>query len=194
MRPSIKSQSAFTLIEILAVLLIIVFVFSLAGRKLLSKDRKIRSAFQELILLNRRIAAAAKTRGSAYRLAVRVNLEGPEEYWVEKLAVYADDSEGETEAFALDERFFPSPQKIHPLLEIIGMESVFREGEEGEEEENESEAVYYIYYAPKGLGQETAIQFFRPDNKARWTLYLHPVQKEFHLLEKERTLEEIKEL
>ena len=183
MKSSIRSQSAFTLIEILAVLLIVVFIFSLSGRMLFSREKKIRAVFQDLILLNRRLVMDAKTRRNVYRLALRLNPEGPEEYWVEK----KEASEEGSGDFALDERFFSPPQKISPLLEISSVESVSWE-------EPKTEGIIHIYYTPKGLAQETAIQFFRPDNKGRWTLYLHPVHKEFHLLANEKSLQEIKGL
>ncbi len=213
-----RLDRGFTLLEILAVLLIISFVFAMFGRKLFSRERKIQAAFQSFIVLSRRLSTAAAASQSIHRLALRINPDGPESYWVEKQPAGGG-------GFEFDRRFFPSPQKFHPLLEITSVEFApgpygRRQGGAAEplgagggfageideaEPRDESGALdswgeaitqgpAYIYYSPKGLARETAIQVFRPDNQGRWTLYLHPVQKEMLLLKSEKSLREIKGL
>ena len=83
--------------------------------------------------------------------------------------------------FVLDEAFYSKPEVIFPLLSVTKVESSVWE-------EDKTEGVVYIYYYPKGLAQETAIQFLRLDNQGHWTLYLDPVTKNFHVLKKIKSL------
>ncbi len=178
----LKSKKAFTLLEILVVLFIMVFLFTLASRRIFSAERKIGSTFNQLIHLNRRLYISSELHRNIYRLALNLNPEGVDEFWVEKQV--ANKKEGKV--FTLDDNFFDEPQKIHPLLNIDSVESMVWE-------KAKTSGMVYIYYYPKGLSQELAIQFLRSDNQGKWTLYVDPVQKEFQLLEKEKNMREIKE-
>ena len=178
----LKSKKAFTLIEILIVLFIMVFIFTVASRKLFFSDRKINSTFNKLIHLNRRLYISSKLHRNVYRLALRLNSTEVDEFWVEK----QETNKEKGKIFVLDDNFFKKPQRINPLLDISSVESM------AWEEAKNSEMVY-VYYYPKGLAQELAIQFSRLDTQGKWTLYLDPVKKEFQLLEQEKSINKIKE-
>jgi len=154
----------------------------------------VKSAFEKLVRLNRRLVVLSKLHSKTYRLAIQLNAEGPEQYWVEKKRGRqsnisfsdgtSDPSGGEERGqpdFALDKAFYSEPEVVFPLLTITKVESSVWE-------EDKTDGVVYIYYYPKGLAQETAIQFLRLDNKGRWTLYLDPVTKNFHILKKVKNL------
>ncbi len=179
---SFKSKKGFTLIEILVVLFIMVFIFTLASRRLFSSQRKINTTFNELVRLNRRLYTSSRVHRNVYRLSFKLNETEPDEFWVEKQEM--DKEIGKK--FILDENFFEEPQRINPLLNISSVESM-KWGEA------KTSGMVYIYYYPKGLSQELAIQFLRPDNQGRWTLYRDPIQREFQILEREKTIREIKE-
>ena len=179
---SLKSKKAFTLIEILVVLFIIVFIFTIASKRLFSSEKKISSTFNNLIYLNRRLYTSSKLHRNVYRLALKLNSEDDDEFWVEK----QETNKESVKVFILDDNFFDKPQKINPLLSILSVES-------NAWPDPKTSGTVYIYYYPKGLSQELAVQFLRPSNQGRWTLYLDPVQKEFQLLKKEKSIKEIKE-
>lgn len=184
-------QKAFSLIEILIVLFILAFVFALTARSFIRPERKIKTAFEQMTRLNRRLATLSKLHNQSYRWVIQINSEGAEQYWVEKkqspgLDVNSkeDQEEKEEEApdFIVDNSFYPNPETLNPLLEITKVES-------SAWDEDKTEGLVYIYYYPKALAQETAIQVFRPDNQARWTLYLNPVEKTLRLIKGQKSLD-----
>lgn len=176
-----RSSKAFSLIEILVVLFIIAFLFTLAIQSVVRKDKKIKNAFHKLIRLNNRLVTVSKLYNKEYRLVMQLNKEGPEQYWVEKkqpkiIQKSRTDKDPNASPFFIDESFYPKPQALPPLLQIIKVESSSWKTEK-------TEGLVYIYYYPKGLAQETSIYFFRPDNRAEWTLYLDPVTKNFQVIQ-----------
>ena len=179
----LKFSKAFSLLELLLVLVIIAFVFTFVSRTVFRKDQRVKSVFEKLVRLNRRLVTASKLHSKTYRLAIESDKEGPEQYWVEKKergqGALPETKEKEknkgNSGFALDDSFFSRPEVITPLLNITKVESpVWKE--------DKTEGLVYIYYYPKGLAQELSIQFLRPDNQGRWTLYSDPATKNFHLL------------
>ena len=178
---SLKSKKAFTLLEILVVLFIIVFIFTISSQKLFSKKVKIRKSFQDLIHLNRRLYVSSKLHNNNYRLVLNLNREEEDEFWVERK------EKNNNKEFILDENFFEEPQKITPLLDITEIEATLWK-------ESKNSGLVYVYYYPKGLSQEMAFQFKRLDQAGQWTLYLDPVKKEFQLFNKEKSLKDIKKI
>ena len=77
-------QRAFTLIEILIVLVLVVFILSWSARRMFSQKSKIRTSFQVLTRLNRSLDVRARLHGKTYRLVLKLNPTKPEEFWVEK--------------------------------------------------------------------------------------------------------------
>ena len=183
--PFLNKKAAFSLIEILLVLFIIAFAFVLSSKIFARKDRKARIVFDKMIRLNRRLATVSKLRGKTYRLAIQLESEGPETYWVEKKqpssagpsgpSASAPKLSAEDSGFAIDKSFFSEPEAIPSFLTFTKAESpLWKKGK--------TEGLVYIYYYPQGLAQETSLQVFRPDNQAKWTLYLDPATKELSLL------------
>lgn len=194
----LKSYKAFSLIEILVVLLIVAFIFTLTAKRFTRKEQRVKTVFEKLSRLNRRLSTLSKLHGRTYRWVIQLNNEEPDQYWVEKKQavktgqlsmdivkgpVHLPEEEGKKEDsdFALDDSFYAEPEVIPPLLDITSLESSVWD-------KDKTEGLAYIYYYPKGLAQETAIQFFRPDNQGRWTLYLDPVTKELITLKEEKSL------
>ena len=181
---STKSSSAFSLIELLLVISIVVFAFGLVSQKLFRKKQKVRGVLNELTRLNRRLVVSSKLHNKTYRLVLFLSPEGPEKYWVEKKisskgglsssspppSTLSSDEGKPPAEFTLDSFFYPKPKIIPSFLEINEVESASWK-------EAKTEGPVHIYYYPKGLGQETFIRFLRPDNQGRWTLYLDPVTK-----------------
>ena len=188
----IKSQKAFTLIEILVVLLIIVSIFAITSRSLYSKEKKIKTELNELVRLNRRIQNSSNIHFKNYRLVLRLNEDFPDEYWVEKQSPPDDDKkdadQNNQEGFIIDENFYTKAQEIYSLLDILAVEY------DGKADTSSDGSLFYVYYRPNSLLKQMAIQIARVNHSGRWTLYLNPVTRELQVLEREKTLEEIKEL
>ena len=196
----LKSPKAFSLIEILLVLFILAFVFAFVSQRFSRRDQKINRAFDKLVRLNRRLVTLSKLHNQTYRWVIQLDSEGPEKYWVEKkqegkrgeqspdlLKWPTEAQEKENQSlsqdldFAVDNSFYSEPEIITPFLEITKVES-------SQWKEDKTEGLVYIYYYPKGLAQEAAIQFFRPDNQGSWTLYLDSVTKNLQIFKKEKSL------
>ena len=174
----------------------IAFVFTFVSRSIVRRGQTVKSTFEKLVRLNRRLVILSKLHNKTYRLAIQLNTEGPEQYWVEKkrgkqnnlsfsdstgASIEEEEREEQDLEFVLDEAFYSEPEVVFPLLSITKVESSVWE-------EDKTEGVVYIYYYPKGLAQETAVQFLRLDNQGRWTLYLDPVTKNFYILKKIKNL------
>ena len=136
-----------------------------------------------MIQLNNRLVMASKLHNKTYRMGILLDPKGPEQYWVEKKG-YAQaqpsqsDSDGQpSSSFFIDEAFYPEPEKLQPLLDIVKIKSTSWE-------KDKTEGLVYIYYRPKGLAQETSLFFLRSDNRAEWELYLDPVEKSFRVIKK----------
>ena len=194
--------SAFSLIELLLVISIVVFAFGLSSQKLFRKKQKVRGVLNELIRLNRRLVVSAKLHNKTYRLVLLLSPEGPEQYWVEKKissevggsflaagssllssAVAPSVSSNFVSASSSDDNegkppaVFTLDSFFYPKPKIIPSFLEINEVESASWKEVKTEGAVHIYYYPEGLGQETFIRFLRPDNQGRWTLYLDPVTK-----------------
>ena len=191
---SSKDSKAFSLIEILLVVSIISFFFLFALQKFSNQKKKIHTTFEKLVRLNRRLITSSKLFNKTYRLVIQLDDQKPETYWVEKKqapqkignsakkrSLRKKDTDNQNQDFTKDDSFFSKPAIIPPLLNITQIESPTWK-------KNKTEGLVYIYYYPKGFAQETAIQFLRTDNQARWTLYLDPVSKELRVLKQEKSL------
>lgn len=193
-----KTSKAFSLIEILIVLFILAFVLALTSQRLGRKKQKVQAVFETFTRLNRRLTSASKLHHKTYRWVIQLNSKEADQYWVEKKQtaknkpislnenpetqeVIEPELENENAGFVIEDSFYHEPKLIPPFLDIIKVESSVWE-------EDYTEGLVYIYYYPKGLAQETAIQFFRPDNQGQWTLYLDPITKEIHVLKEEKSL------
>lgn len=195
----LRPDKAFTLIEVLVVLLIMATLFTMAATRLYSKNRKIKTSFIDLVQLNRRLQTLSEVHRQNYRLVFKVYKDSPNEYWVEKKQELDEKEQGTTkdfvnnkEIFVQDNTFFKKPKKIHPLLYIKEFEDNSLQKDFAREENIENQnPTYYIYYHPASLSQEIAIQVVRRDNQAQWTLYRDPVTKELKILEDEKSLKEI---
>ena len=183
MKLALRSQKAFSLIEILTALTVIAFLMSFAARGFFKKDSKVKASFDRLIRLNRRLIDLSQSTGASYRLVFFLNDKGPDFYQAEKKspAPSAKDTERESAADFKEggewrpARFFQKPQAFPSFLNLTELESPLL-----------GEAVKsgpaYIYYHPRGFAQETRIRFARRDREADWTLYLDPAQKSLRVL------------
>ena len=177
-----KAEQAFSLVEILVVLFILVFLVTFSSQKLFKKGQKVKAVFEQLARLNNRLVTVSTLHNKTYRLVIQLDAEKRDEYWVEKKQT-ANRSEEEEEEdkkdneFQIDHSFYSEPQSIPSLLDITKIETRGSAKEEGK---------VYIYYYPSALAQKAEIHFLRLDNKGVWTLYLDPVTKKLRVLKREK--------
>lgn len=169
------SNKAFTLIEVLVVLLIMASLFSMVANRLYSKNKKIKSTFIELVQLNRRLQTLSEVHRKEYRLIFKVYKNGPDKYWVEKKEIQITEEEQKAqeedqeqnqdqvprqelkqqkEVFVLDESFVKEPKPFHPLLSFVDFEGAVYGDDSSQEksvtnedfEEQDSSNESSIYY------------------------------------------------
>ena len=193
-----KTKKAFTLIELLLVVALLAFLFALSAKIFVRKRVRVKNTFNEFIQLNNRLSRLSQLNKQSYRLAFDLSPTESDQYWVEKKregifaqnsravdsravdtragdtsAVDSQNSDRLASAYQRDPSFYPEPQTLSPLLDIVKIE---------QKEQSQTDDLVYIYYYPSALAQETKIYFVRPDNKAEWILYLDPVSKELRLI------------
>ena len=181
-------KKGFTLIEIVVVIALIAVIFSFIGKNMLLKGNKITDTFRFFSVLNRRLYTSAKLHREIYRLVIKIEDKKPEEVWVEKKLKKPQGKEISKETVEEYEKassFLKKPRKIFPLLSITSVES-------SHWKEAKLKGLVYVYYYPKGPGPEVAVHFKREDNRAEWTLYFPPLQRELKLLKNNISLEDIK--
>lgn len=195
-----KAQRAFSLIELMLSFLIVAFLIGFATQYFRKKDRKIRATFEELSRVNQRLISLSFMKSSGYRLVFDLSLEKPDRYWVEKKTaqkispldglsealaknwpenstregIELAESNSSTDDFEIDTSFYPDPAEISSFLDITKIETnktVYQEGK------------VFIDYNDAPLAQEWKIEFFRPDNQARWILLFDPVSKQMKLID-----------
>ena len=187
--PGQKAEKAFSLVEMLLVLLLIGFFFTLSSKKIFNRGQKVRAVFDKFIRLNNRLATVSTLHSKTYRLVLQLDTEKKDQYWVEKKQAPSKSEEEEDKTdneeekektdsdFQIDDSFYSEPQTVSSLLDITKIETKDSSKEEGK---------VYIYYYPSALAQSAKIYFLRPDNQGTWTLYLDPVTKKLQVLKGEK--------
>ena len=194
---SFKFSKAFSLIEILIVLFILAFIFIFASQRFSRSEKKVKTVFDKMIHLNRRLATVSQLHNQTYRWVIQLNSEEPDQYWVEKKhsqnkmpntntaakkSFNSSEEDEQKSEFVVDHSFYSEPETLPSFLDITQVErSLWTEAK--------TEGQVYIYYYPKGLAQETAIQLFRSDNQGEWTLYLDPAAKTLQLIKGRKSLD-----
>ena len=189
---SLFNQKAFSLIEILLVIFVIGFLFTIGSQKIFNKGQKVRTIFNQFIRLNNRLVSVSTLHGKTYRLVLELDTERRDQYWVEKKQAFnlseEEDSESEEQdseseeqktdnSFQIDDSFYPEPQNLPSLLDITKIETKGSSKEKGR---------VYIYYYPSALAQSVKIYFLRPSNLGKWTLALDPITKKMQVLPTEK--------
>ena len=171
-------QKAFSLIEMLLVVFIIVLLFTVISQRTFNRGQKVRAVFDEFIRLNNRLVSVSTLHGKTYRFVFQLDTEEKDQYWVEKKHMLSSSKEESQESevdsnFQIDDSFYPEPQDLPSLLDITKIETKDLKQEKGK---------VYIYYYPSALAQFAKIYFLRPSNQGKWTLFLDPVTKKLQVL------------
>lgn len=176
-----SSSKAFSLIELIVVLFIISFVFGIVAQKIWKKPPKIKTLLNQIIRLNNRLVMVSKFRNKIYRLAIQINTKDPDMYWVErkntvnpKVTTSSQKNYKKTD-FVIDPRFYSKPQAIPDTIDILRIRNFSLK-------KDITQGLFYIYYHPKALAQETRIYLTQKHNHITWSLYLSPIEKTFQII------------
>lgn len=204
-----RNQRGFTLLEIMVVLGLVAAVIALGVPKLSSPNSKMRSSLRKLTAVSRQIHTHAQLHGALYRLVIDLG-EGdgsPQSYWVERstsrTVLSARDLEARQEGPISSEPredqdedappsdFTPAPrlgdrkEEIPSVLRIKDVEisSVDRPIDSG---------LAYIYFFPQGRVEEAVIHL-QGAQKNQWTLSIHPLTGQSHLIPDHVSLRQLRE-
>ena len=191
-------RSAFTLVEIMIVMAVMVTVMAMALPRLGGRNHQIRSSMHRVALLSEQVRQLAKLERSTYRLVIQIDNENAAEpvnrYWAEKaegrellpspdelqdqddVDEAVGDEVGGDEAVGNEAGATPEfqPSRIGGEPSDLPSGLIFDSVEvHGFDAEFRSGRVY-IYYSAQGLVQEAAIHF-KAGEESVWTLAIDPL-------------------
>lgn len=187
-----KSQSGFTLIEILIVLGILSAVLALGLNRFRKNENTVKSALREISVLSREVRNHARLTQSTMRLMIEIS---PKEskYWVEKgnasekrdlkmiFKPDQDQDEKKKPAFTLYKKLTKKQKALgkgvsFKSLEVLNMEPV-------------TEGLSAIYYSAEGYVEASVLQL--GDDKNTWSLVFNPLTGFVDISEEAKSLKDI---
>lgn len=187
-----KSQSGFTLIEILIVLGILSAVLALGLNRFRKNENTVKSALREISVLSREVRNHARLTQSTMRLMIEIS---PKEskYWVEKgnasekrdlkmiFKPDQDQDEKKKPAFTLYKKLTKKQKALgkgvsFKSLEVLNMEPI-------------TEGLSAIYYSAEGYVEASVLQL--GDDKNTWSLVFNPLTGFVDISEEAKSLKDI---
>lgn len=187
-----KSQSGFTLIEILIVLGILSAVLALGLNRFRKNENTVKSALREISVLSREVRNHARLTQSTMRLMIEIS---PKEskYWVEKgnasekrdlKMIFKPDQDQDDKkkpAFTLYKKLTKKQKALgkgvsFKSLEVLNMEPI-------------TEGLSAIYYSAEGYVEASVLQL--GDDKNTWSLVFNPLTGFVDISEEAKSLKDI---
>lgn len=199
----LKSNKAFSLLEIVIVLSIMGAIIGIALPRLTDKKIDIRKVLREFGTAGKDLKSRAKLNGTTYRLAFQLDPENAQAWWVEKSsqATLIDkkkleqereaqkqaQAEGSAEtkapAFQPDMTIFKKKQVLPAGFKFVHIES-------GTQDLILTEGTAYIHFFPQGLIESSAIQIEDP-KKNIWTLVYNPITGHMDVIPEAKVLKDL---
>ncbi len=195
-----KSNSGFSLLEIIIVLAIIGAILGIALPRLMDKKQDTRKVFRDFVIAGKDIRNRAKLAGVSYRLAFRLDKD-QQTWWVEKAtkAVLLDkkklealrdsakstfkDEEKPASDFTPDATIFKKEQTLPDGFRFIHIES-------GPQELIATDGIAYIHFFAQGMIEPSAIQI-EDAKKNIWTLVFNPITGQSDVIPEAKTLRDL---
>lgn len=194
-----KSQSGFTLIEVMMVLAILAAVMTLALPRLAKKEKNVRSAVRQIAILSKEVRNRARITSSTFRIVFQIG-QSPATYWVERasglqLMDKDPDSARQKRIKELNPEA-PSPWQKDTLLikeeKSLPKGLVFGLLQTSQKKEPQEEGTAYVHFFPDGSVERTLLQI--TDKKdLTWSLVFHALTGQIDLVEKAKRLEDIQQ-
>lgn len=188
-KQNLRSQSGFTLIEIMIVLAILGAIIGLGLPRLKINNNNIKSIVRELSVLTKEVRNGARLKGKTFRLAFKLDPKKPM-YWVESAAgpAFAPSEETLKNTKSSDDKDaaakspFQKDESILKKEKTLPKPLIFGLIDNGRLEPFK-EGMAYIYFSPEGLVENAAIQI--TDGKdLTWTLIINPLTGHADIMEK----------
>ena len=197
----VRSQTGFTLIEIMIVIAIMAAVIAVGAPKLLNTSAQMRSTVRKLAIATREIRNSARLTNTTARLVINMNAEKGYSYWVESApgnaTMLSADQEKEmkelTESQRSETAVKPEFQTdTHVIRKPISLpRGMIFESVEYNSREAITAGPAYIHFFPQGLSEEVAIHM--TDKKTlNWTISINPLTGRADVWEKKIALKELR--
>ena len=174
----IRQESAFTLVEVMVVLLLIAGVAVLGLPRIGSHKNELKATIRKLSVLGKQLQIHSRLEHKTFRLAFHLSKDKPHSFWVESASGYvsenADEDDDEEEeddekksqafnTFQPDTSILKKPVSLPKPLLFKDIELEDRVNKEGK---------VYVHFFPQGIIEDTAIHLSDGD-QLNWTISYH---------------------
>lgn len=189
-----RSQSGFTLIEIMIVLAIIGAALSIATPRLFQRKPNIKSATRTFLVLGKEVRNRARLSSSTMRLVLDLNPQEPM-YWVEKSnGPQLIDPKAEAEKKKEDDKEKPSlwnpDEVLTPKKKSLPSGLYFGAVQTINMTSPQTEGVAYVHFFPEGVMEAASIQITDKKNLT-WTLIYNPLTAQADIVQEARNLKDV---
>jgi general secretion pathway protein H len=198
----LRTQKAFSLLEIAIVLVIIGAIMAIAAPRLFDKKSETRKVFREFIVAGKDLKSRAKLFNTTYRMAFNLT-EKEQSWWVEKSsrAVVLDKAKAEAaneeslKEKAETEESKPAPEfqmdeSIFKKKQTLPSGYRFKQVESGTLDLIVTEGMAYIHFFPQGLIETSALQIEDP-KKNVFTLVYNPLTGQSDIIPEAKALKDL---
>lgn len=191
-------QSAFTLIEVMVVLIIITGVAVLGLPRIGSHTNELKATIRKLSVLGKQLQVHSRLEHKTYRLAFHLSKDKPHSFWVESAPGYVSESADEEEddereeddekkaqtfnTFQPDTSILKKPISLPKPLLFKDIELEDRVNKEGK---------VYVHFFPQGIIEETAIHLSDGD-ELNWTISYHSLTGKGHIISRHLPLKALR--
>ncbi len=202
--PRPRSESGFTLIEVMVVIAIIAGVLVVGAPKMFSTATAMRGAIRKIAVMTRDIRNNSRLYGVTTRLVINIAKDKSGSYSVESspgivlmtTQVQADEIEKLTSSQSEDSKpktKFTAEGRVLKKTIALPAGLMFLDVEKTGRDDAVIEGKAYINFYPQGLSEEAAIHI--GDGKSlNWTIVINPLTGRADVYEKHVTLKELKNL
>ncbi|MBX2989279.1 MAG: prepilin-type N-terminal cleavage/methylation domain-containing protein [Bdellovibrionaceae bacterium] len=193
-KPSPRSRSGFTLIEIMIVIAIIGAAIAIATPRLFKKDTNIKSVARQFLVLGKEVRNRARLSNATMRLVLDLDPAEPK-YWVERakgpqlIDPEAEEKRDEEEdgkkppMWDMDTVLIKEKRKLPSGLYFGSVETLHMKAPQ-------TEGVAYVHFFPEGLMEAASIQITDRKNLT-WSLIYNPLTGQADIVESARALKDV---
>ena len=194
---NIKAEQAFTLIEVMIILLLLAGLAMLALPRIGSHQNEFKATIRKLTVLGKQLQVYSRLEHKTYRLVFDLSKKKPHSFWIESTSGYVSEDFNEEDennieednekspqlsTFQMEEGILPEPVLLPKPLSFQDIEVEGQMIEEGKA---------YIHFFPQGIIEQAAIHI-SDGKKANWTITYNSLTGKGHIIGRRLSLKALK--